>query len=164
MARYNMVAQRQIGSTASIAMHSIRSITSVRFLSRTTARSPMWQDQWSLSLFLRMVHHGMKPQRAIDFPSFSSDHFPSSFGGRAYPLSLSLEGRAPVKTADALRELGHKLSYKHTTQWGASTWGEGSLNCVGVEPVNSGSVTPKRQLTVFGAANARGSKNYAVGR
>eukprot|EP01050_Picozoa_sp_SAG11_P013363 SAG11_NODE_1554_length_4695_cov_1.527633_4_plen_343_part_00 len=36
------------------------------------------QDQWSLNLFLRMVHFGLQPQKAIDMPSFSSDHVSGS--------------------------------------------------------------------------------------
>ena len=38
------------------------------------------QDQWSLIYFLRMVHHGMTIQQAIDTPSFHTEHWPSSFG------------------------------------------------------------------------------------
>ena len=94
------------------------------------------QDQHTLSFFLRHVHHGMAPQKAIDvrctrgrrtllhlamtdvlrilgtqcvllpftifvaqFPSFSSRHMPSSFGGGVYPKVLNLEARIPVSKA-----------------------------------------------------------------
>ena len=63
----------------------------------------------SLNFFLKVVHHGMGPQEAIDFPSFSSSHFPSSFGGSAQPLVLGLEGRLPAATAARLEALGHKV-------------------------------------------------------
>ena len=32
-------------------------------------------------------------------------------GGRASPLVLGLEGRLPAATANALRELGHKVNF-----------------------------------------------------
>ena len=52
------------------------------------------QDQWQTIFFLRMVHHGMNIQEAIDAPSFHSEHFPSSFWPRiARPGKLVLEGR-----------------------------------------------------------------------
>jgi gamma-glutamyltranspeptidase/glutathione hydrolase len=65
----------------------------------------------SLNFFLKVVHHGMGPQEAIDFPSFSSSHFPSSFGGSAQPLVLGLEGRLPAATAARLEALGHKVPW-----------------------------------------------------
>ncbi|MFK5047813.1 gamma-glutamyltransferase, partial [Klebsiella pneumoniae] len=34
------------------------------------------QDQWSIQLFLKHVHHGMNLQEAIDSPAFHSEHFP----------------------------------------------------------------------------------------
>ena len=40
------------------------------------------QDQWSVIMFLRMVHHRMGIQQAIDAPSFHSEHWPSSFWPR----------------------------------------------------------------------------------
>ena len=52
------------------------------------------QDQWSLIFFLRMVHHGMSIQQAIDTPSFHTEHWPSSFWPRAArPGKVVLEGR-----------------------------------------------------------------------
>ena len=40
------------------------------------------QDQWALIFFLRMVHHNMGIQEAIDAPSFHTEHWPSSFWPR----------------------------------------------------------------------------------
>ena len=54
------------------------------------------QDQWSLIFFLRMVHHNMGIQEAIDAPSFHTEHWPSSFWPRvARPGKVVLEGRYP---------------------------------------------------------------------
>ena len=113
------------------------------------------QDQWSLSFFLRHVHHGMAPQQAIDFPSFSSRHFPSSFGGGAvYPKVLNLEGRIPAASAEALRERGHKIN--HDAGAGFSDGdGQGSVNAVGFRGGGA---------QVFGAANPRDAQGYCVGR
>ena len=36
------------------------------------------QDQWSLHVFLKHVHHGMNLQQAIDSPDFHTNHFPLS--------------------------------------------------------------------------------------
>jgi gamma-glutamyltranspeptidase/glutathione hydrolase len=116
------------------------------------------QDQWSLSWFLRHVHHGFTPQKNIDFPSFSSDHWPSSFGmpGRAWPLALSLEGRMSAATAERLRELGHKVDHRPDASWdGWLGRGEGKLNAVGFT---------RGGAALFAAANARGGENHALGR
>ena len=71
------------------------------------------QDQWSLQLFLRHVHHGMNLQAAIDAPMFSSAHFPSSFYPRAMrPGHLALEGRFPAATLRELRRRGHQIEIR----------------------------------------------------
>src|SRR3546814_16999833 len=36
------------------------------------------QDQWQLPFFLRLVHHGLNLQEAIDLPLFHTTHFPAS--------------------------------------------------------------------------------------
>jgi hypothetical protein len=99
----------------------------------------------------------MRPQQAIDHPSFSSDHFPSSFGGRAHPLSLRLDGRFPAETAERLAEMGHKVRYEATATMDGK--GEGSVNCVGVRPNGI-----DEHLQVFGASCSTWSKNYAAVR
>ena len=105
------------------------------------------QDQWSLIMFLRMVHHAMNIQEAIDAPSFHTEHWPSSFWPRAArPGRLVLEGRYPESVLEALRRRGHK------TEKGED-WSEGRL---------SGARTEAGQLRA--GANPRGMQGYAVGR
>ena len=61
------------------------------------------QDQWSLIFFLRMVHHDMGIQEAIDAPAFHTEHWPSSFWPRvARPGKVVMEGRYPDAVLDAL--------------------------------------------------------------
>ncbi len=69
------------------------------------------QEQWTLAAFLRIVHHKMSLQQAIDAPLFQSRHFPQSFHPRPYELGrLMIESRFPPATLDALAARGHKLS------------------------------------------------------
>ncbi|MFN7306838.1 MAG: gamma-glutamyltransferase, partial [Alphaproteobacteria bacterium] len=52
------------------------------------------QDQWQSIMLLRMLHHGMNIQEAIDAPSFHSEHWVSSFWPRgATPGQLVHERR-----------------------------------------------------------------------
>jgi gamma-glutamyltranspeptidase/glutathione hydrolase len=69
------------------------------------------QDQWTLAVFLRHLHHGMDLQEAIDAPLFQSRHFPQSFHPRSYdPGRLLVEGRFPGTTIEALEARGHRLT------------------------------------------------------
>ena len=105
------------------------------------------QDQWSLIMFLRMVHHAMNIQEAIDAPSFHTEHWPSSFWPRAArPGRLVLEGRYADSVLDALRRRGHKAEK-------GEDWSEGRL---------SGARIEAGQLRA--GANPRGMQGYAVGR
>lgn len=66
------------------------------------------QDQWSVQMFLRHVHHRMNLQEAIDAPMFQSSHFPSSFYPRGMQLGrMSIERRFPKSTIDELKRRGH---------------------------------------------------------
>ncbi len=106
------------------------------------------QDQWSLQLFLRHVHHGMSLQEAIDAPAWQSDHFPSSFYPReAFPGRLRVEGRIGSSTVDALRRMGHDVAVQED-------WSLGRLSAV--------SRGPDGMLRA--GANPRGMQGYAVGR
>ena len=106
------------------------------------------QDQWSLILFLRMVHHRLGIQQAIDAPSFHSEHWPSSFWPRAArPGRLVLEGRYG---GDVLEEL---LVRGHAAEFG-EPWSEGRLSAARREPDGQ----------MFAGANPRGMQGYAVGR
>ena len=105
------------------------------------------QDQWQPIFFLRMVHHGMGIQEAIDAPSFHSEHWPSSFWPRvARPGKLVLEGRFGADTLDALLARGHRAEL-------GPDWSEGRLSAVRIEGDQ-----------MLAGANARGMQGYAVGR
>jgi gamma-glutamyltranspeptidase/glutathione hydrolase len=69
------------------------------------------QEQWTLAVFLRLVHHGMSLQQAIDAPLFHTKHVPQSFHPRPYePGRVMIEKRFPSATLDELSARGHVLS------------------------------------------------------
>jgi gamma-glutamyltranspeptidase/glutathione hydrolase len=105
------------------------------------------QDQWSLTFFVRHVHHGMNLQEAIDAPAFTSEHWPNSFWPRAAkPARLLLEGRMPKATVDELKRRGHEVEV-------GGDWSLGRLSAVA------------RDGDLYRAgANPRGMQGYAVGR
>jgi gamma-glutamyltranspeptidase/glutathione hydrolase len=106
------------------------------------------QDQWSLTFFLRMVHHGLGIQQAIDLPSFHTEHWPSSFWPRAArPGRLVVEGRFGDDVVAALRAAGHGVVK-------GEDWSEGRLSAARVEADGQR----------FAGANPRGMQGYAVGR
>jgi gamma-glutamyltranspeptidase/glutathione hydrolase len=106
------------------------------------------QDQWSLIMFVRMVHYNMTIQQAIDAPSFHSEHWPSSFWPRAAaPGKLVLEGRYDVAVRDALCARGHLAEL-------GEPWSEGRLSAARIEADGQ----------MFAGANPRGAQGYAVGR
>jgi gamma-glutamyltranspeptidase/glutathione hydrolase len=106
------------------------------------------QDQWSLTMFLRMVHHGMNIQEAIDAPSFHTEHWPSSFWPRvARPGKVVVEGRYSDDVLSGLRARGHDASK-------GDDWSEGRLSGARLEPDGQ----------MFAGANPRGMQGYAVGR
>ena len=105
------------------------------------------QDQWSLMFFLRMVHHNMNLQEAIDAPSFHSEHWPSSFWPRvARPGKLVLEGRYDDAVLHDLTRRGHKAEK-------GGDWTEGRLSGARIEDGQ-----------YRAGANPRGMQGYAVGR
>jgi gamma-glutamyltranspeptidase / glutathione hydrolase len=106
------------------------------------------QDQWSLIFFLRMVHHAMGIQQAIDAPSFHSEHWPSSFWPRvARPGKLVLEGRFDDTVLADLLARGHDASK-------GEDWSEGRLSGARLEADGQ----------IYAGANPRGMQGYAVGR
>ncbi len=106
------------------------------------------QDQWSPIMFLRMVHHEMTIQQAIDAPSFHSEHWPSSFWPRlARPGKLVLEGRYDPTVLHDLRARDHLAEL-------GEDWSEGRLSGARIEPDGQ----------MFAGANPRGMQGYAVGR
>jgi len=105
------------------------------------------QDQWSLTFLLRMIHHNMGIQEAIDAPSFHSEHWPSSFWPRvARPGKVVIEGRFRDAVLYELKARGHKAEK-------GEDWSEGRL---------SGARIEGRQMRA--GANPRGMQGYAVGR
>jgi gamma-glutamyltranspeptidase/glutathione hydrolase len=105
------------------------------------------QDQWSLILFLRMVHHGLNIQQAIDAPSFHTEHWPSSFWPRsARPGRVVIEGRYDDAVLASLLARGH-LAEK------GEDWSEGRLSAARIE-----------NGIMLAGANPRGMQGYAVGR
>ncbi len=106
------------------------------------------QDQWALILFLRMIHHNMNIQEAIDAPSFHTEHWPSSFWPRvARPGKVVIEGRYADDVLRDLRTRGHDASK-------GDDWSEGRLSGARLEPDGQ----------MFAGANPRGMQGYAVGR
>ncbi len=66
------------------------------------------QDQWTLTFFLRHVHHGLNLQESIDSPLFHTRHFPNSFYPRtAAPGHISVEANLPEGTIGELRARKH---------------------------------------------------------
>ena len=105
------------------------------------------QDQWSLTFFLRMVHHRMGIQQAIDAPNFHTEHWPSSFWPRvARPGKLVLEGRFKAGVLDELQSRGHLAEQ-------GEDWSEGRLSAARTE-----------RAMLYAGANPRGMQGYAVGR
>lgn len=105
------------------------------------------QDQWSLAFLLRMIHHKLDIQQAIDAPGFHTEHWPSSFWPRpARPGRVVLEERFGQEVADELSRRGHAVEM-------GGPWSEGRLSGARLE----------KGLMKAGA-NPRGMQGYAVGR
>jgi len=105
------------------------------------------QDQWSLTFFLRMVHHRFNIQQSIDLPNFHQEHWPSSFWPRhARPGRLVLEGQFADSVLQELLKRGHRAEK-------GPDWSEGRL---------SGARREGGQM--YAGANPRGMQGYAVGR
>jgi gamma-glutamyltranspeptidase/glutathione hydrolase len=68
------------------------------------------QEQWSLMLFLRHVHHGLNLQEAIDMPMWQTSDIHSSFYPRKrIPFHLLAEDTFGADVLDDLRARGHEL-------------------------------------------------------
>jgi gamma-glutamyltranspeptidase/glutathione hydrolase len=106
------------------------------------------QDQWQITFLLRLIHHGMNLQEAIDGPLFHTGHLQSSFFPRAVqPGHLLVEPAFPAATIEALRAKGHKLEV-------SAPWAAGRL-CA---------VAKRADGVLKGAATPRLMQAYAVGR
>ena len=109
------------------------------------------QEQWSLLLFLRLVHFDDNLQAAIDAPGFHTEHMVNSFYPRlARPGSLVLEDRFPTETIAALERRGHRIEL-------GGPWSEGRLSaCARLRDGDA--------WLLKAGANPRGMQGYAVGR
>ncbi|MBI3680839.1 MAG: gamma-glutamyltransferase family protein [Acidobacteria bacterium] len=78
------------------------------------------QDQALLQVLLNIIEFNMSPQEAAEAPRFQTEHFYSSFANHEFaPGKLSLEGRMPKSTADALAAKGHRVQV--TGDWSNSS-------------------------------------------
>ncbi|MEO0401966.1 MAG: gamma-glutamyltransferase family protein [Pseudomonadota bacterium] len=106
------------------------------------------QDQWQLAFFLRLAHHGMNLQEAIDAPLFHTGHLQASFYPRDIrPGHLMVEPHFSDATIAALRAKGHAIDL-------AEPWTVGRLTATMRMPDG----------VLKGAATPRLMQAYAVGR
>lgn len=114
------------------------------------------QDQWQLAFFLRMAHHAMTPQQAIEAPLFHTSHLQSSFYPRgARPGHLAIE---ETVGPDVLRDLagrGHGLEV-------SPAWSIGRLVATGHDGDARADAAGGRIL--HAAASPRLVQAYAAGR
>jgi gamma-glutamyltranspeptidase/glutathione hydrolase len=83
------------------------------------------QEQWTLTVLLRVVHHRMSLQQAIDAPMFQTRHAVQSFHPRPFePGRVVIEDRFPAATRDALAQRGHLLTVE-------GPWALGRMCAVG---------------------------------
>lgn len=106
------------------------------------------QDQWQLAFLLRLIHHGMNLQEAIDGPLFHTAHLQASFYPRGTrPGHLMAEPHFPAATLDALRARGHRLEV-------SEPWAVGRLTAASIGP----------EGILKSAATPRLMQAYAIGR
>jgi gamma-glutamyltranspeptidase/glutathione hydrolase len=105
------------------------------------------QDQWTLAVLLRHLHHGLDLQAAIDMPLFTSRHFPQSFYPRTIePNRLLVEERFGEATIAGLRRRGHDVLVQ-------GPWALGRVCVAG-----------RKDGMVIAAATPRLMQAYAIGR
>jgi gamma-glutamyltranspeptidase/glutathione hydrolase len=100
------------------------------------------QSQAMLQVLLNRVVFGLSPQAAVEAPRFATQSFPDSFWPHRYfPGRLTLEGRLPDSTAQALADRGHRVE-----RWGAWEWRAGGVCLVFVDEagVRWGAADPRR--------------------
>jgi gamma-glutamyltranspeptidase/glutathione hydrolase len=105
------------------------------------------QDQWTLAVLLRHLHHGLDLQASIDLPLFTTKHLPQSFYPRVFePGRLLVEERFGPEVIEGLRRRGHDLSVE-------PPWSLGRVCATGL-----------REGFVVAAATPRLMQAYAIGR
>jgi gamma-glutamyltranspeptidase/glutathione hydrolase len=100
------------------------------------------QSQAMLQVLLNRVVFGLSPQAAVEAPRFATQSFPDSFWPHRYfPGRLTLEGRLPDSTAQALADRGPRVE-----RWGAWEWRAGGVCLVFVDEagVRWGAADPRR--------------------
>jgi gamma-glutamyltranspeptidase/glutathione hydrolase len=105
------------------------------------------QDQWTLAVLLRHLHHGLDLQAAIDLPLFTTKHLVQSFYPRIFePGRLLVEERAGPDTIAGLRARGHGVTVE-------PPWSLGRVCAAGL-----------RDGFVVAAATPRLMQAYAIAR
>jgi gamma-glutamyltranspeptidase / glutathione hydrolase len=105
------------------------------------------QDQWTLAVLLRHLHHCLDLQAAIDMPMFTSRHFPQSFYPRTIePNRLLVEERFGEAIIAGLRHRGHDVLVQ-------GPWSLGRVCAAG-----------RKDGMVIAAATPRLMQAYAIGR
>ena len=97
------------------------------------------QDQWQLSLFLRLVHSEANLQEAIDQPLFHTTHFPASFYPRQrQPGHIMVEESFGDGVIEELRRRGHSVEV-------APEWSIGRLTAArhGADGLLRAAATPR---------------------
>lgn len=106
------------------------------------------QDQWQLAFLLRLLHHDLNLQEAIDAPLFHTAHLQASFFPRGIrPGHLLIEPAVGGETIERLRERGHEVEV-------SEPWAAGRLSAVSRRPDG----------LFKAAATPRLMQAYAVGR
>jgi gamma-glutamyltranspeptidase/glutathione hydrolase len=101
------------------------------------------QDQWTLQFFLNHVVFGMNLQEALDAPTITCVHFPSSFYPRpAFPNRVEVEGRFDAAVLAGLEKRGHEVTP-------IDGWANGKAMGIRLDEargVIAGGVSPRRTI------------------
>jgi gamma-glutamyltranspeptidase/glutathione hydrolase len=101
------------------------------------------QDQWTLQFFLNHVVFGMNLQQALDAPTVTCVHFPSSFYPRpAFPNRVEAEGRVDGAVLKELERRGHEVKV-------IDGWANGKVMGIRFDEargVIAGAVSPRRAI------------------
>jgi gamma-glutamyltranspeptidase/glutathione hydrolase len=106
------------------------------------------QEQWTLQFFLNHEVFGMNLQEALDAPTITCVHFPSSFYPRpAYPNRVEVEGRLDGAVVQGLERRGHEVKL-------IDGWANGKVMGIRFD---------RERGVIAGAASPRRSIAYALG-
>ena len=106
------------------------------------------QDQWQLTVLLRMLLGGYSAQQAIDAPNLNITALIDSFWPRTWvPAGVAVEDRLGDEVITALEQRGHRVRR-------AGDWALGRVTAVG----------RGADGVLWAAANPRGAQGYAAGR